>query len=159
MTKFCTKCKQDKSTDFFRKRSGSDKLRSWCNKCLSDFGSAYNKAHKEQSLKNSRALRLRSQTDANLRYSSFRARMGDKVQLTREEYCDIFKADPPCIYCHSKIRGIGSGLDRINNSKWYEVSNVNPCCGTCNDIRGDNLTVEEMKAAMKAILDYRRFVP
>jgi hypothetical protein len=91
-----------------------------------------------------------------LRYASFKYRLKEKVQLSETEYCEIFADDPPCVYCGSLIRGIGSGLDRINNSKGYIIDNVNPCCGTCNDIRGDNLTVEEMKVAMRAVLDYRK---
>jgi len=155
MTKLCTRCKLNKSTNDFRRRSDSDKLRSWCKKCLSEAGVKYNQEHKTQTLKNNKASKLRSKTNARLRYSSFKTRMGNKVQLTREEYCEIFKNDPPCIYCNSLIRSTGSGLDRIDNSKVYTIDNVNPCCGVCNDIRGDNLTVEEMKVAMNAILNYR----
>jgi len=157
MTKFCTKCKQNKPTSEFRIRSeNSNKLRSQCKECLNRASNRYNQVHQEQIRANSRKTRERAKTDAKLRYAFVKWRLKEKMQLTEQEYCNIFKEDPPCIYCGSTIRAIGSGLDRIDNSKIYTVDNVNPCCGTCNDIRGDNLSVEEMKVAMKAILTYRR---
>ena len=62
-----------------------------------------------------------------------------------------------CHYCGEGLENsTKSGLDRINNSKGYTLDNVLPCCGACNQIRGDNLTVQEMEVAMKAILDYRK---
>lgn len=49
----------------------------------------------------------------------------------------------------------GVGLDRIENSKGYIISNVVPCCGSCNKIRGNNLTSDEMAIAMKAVRNFR----
>lgn len=63
----------------------------------------------------------------------------------------------PCTYCGNGIifeKGIG--LDRIDNKKGYTQSNVLPCCGDCNYIRGTRLTVDEMRVAMKAVLIHRR---
>lgn len=34
--------------------------------------------------------------------------------------------------------------------------NVLPCCGKCNLIRGDNLTVDEMKVAMNSMIEFRK---
>jgi hypothetical protein len=62
----------------------------------------------------------------------------------------------PCYYCNSSLRANrGVSLDRINNAKGYIISNVLPCCGPCNKIRGNNLTVEEMKLAMNAVKSSR----
>lgn len=154
--KFCSGCKTLKHNECFSKRNkNSNSLRSKCKTCLSKAGSEYNKLHKEQAKHNSQKVRERSKIDASLRYSSFKARLKDRVKLSKEQYCQIFSDDPSCIYCGAKIRGIGSGLDRIDNKLDYTVDNVNPCCGTCNDIRGDNLSVEEMKVAMTAVLKLR----
>jgi hypothetical protein len=49
----------------------------------------------------------------------------------------------------------GTGLDRIDNSKGYIKHNVLPCIGWVNKMRMDNLTVEETKIAVNAVLDYR----
>jgi hypothetical protein len=157
MTKFCTGCKENKWHTEFRPRSDNpNKLRSRCKSCLSKAGVSYNQAHKIQVYKNNKNTRERSKTIAQLRYASFKQRLKDRVKLSEFEYCKIFENDPPCIYCGLLIRATGSGLDRIDNSKDYTIDNVNPCCGTCNDIRGDNLTVEEMKVAMNAVLQHRK---
>lgn len=37
----------------------------------------------------------------------------------------------------------------------FLINNVLSCCGTCNFIRQDLLTVEEMEVAMKAVLNFR----
>jgi len=51
-----------------------------------------------------------------------------------------------CYYCGGKLPETGSGLDRKDNSRGYYIENVVPCCYTCNKIKGDNLTFEEMVA-------------
>jgi hypothetical protein len=62
-----------------------------------------------------------------------------------------------CHYCFSSLlTETGIGLDRINNNLGYSLDNVLPCCGNCNKIRQDKLTVEEMKVAMSAIINYRK---
>jgi hypothetical protein len=61
--------------------------------------------------------------------------------LTYEEYEEITK-DDECFYCGGTL-GLGGGLDRIDNSKSYTVENVLPCCGSCNRLRSDCLTVDE----------------
>jgi hypothetical protein len=40
----------------------------------------------------------------------------------------------PCTYCGIEVSG---GLDRIDNELGHEVTNVRPCCWTCNCILGD----------------------
>jgi hypothetical protein len=51
-----------------------------------------------------------------------------------------------CFYCGrppSQVIGKGwsaytySGLDRVDNRKGYEKSNVVPCCGQCNQAKSD----------------------
>ncbi len=48
-----------------------------------------------------------------------------------------------------------NGIDRKNNDLGYTINNCVPCCKICNDIKGQNLTYEEMKIAMKAVINYR----
>lgn len=76
--------------------------------------------------------------------------------LTFEQFIDV--ADQPCYYCGTKLCSQvmeGSGLDRIDSSKGYEVDNILPCGARCNKIKMDDLTVEETKAAVEAILKVR----
>jgi hypothetical protein len=62
-----------------------------------------------------------------------------------------------CYYCGSDLtKNKGCCLDRIDNSKGYSLDNVLPCCGDCNKLRGDRLTVEETKVAVQAVLEYRQ---
>jgi hypothetical protein len=75
--------------------------------------------------------------------------------LDFETFCRI--ASQQCHYCHkSALSRWGVGLDRIDNNEGYYGDNVLPCCGPCNKIRGDNLTVEETEAAMEAVLELRK---
>ena len=65
----------------------------------------------------------------------------------------------PCVYCGvviSEVSETGYGLDRKDSSRGYTLDNVVPCCYTCNRIKMDILTYEEMKVAMEAVLEYRR---
>lgn len=65
----------------------------------------------------------------------------------------------PCYYCNNQLgkqEHGGSGLDRIDSSKGYELHNVLPCCPTCNLIKNTSLTVEETKVAVQAIIMYRK---
>lgn len=79
--------------------------------------------------------------------------------MTFEEWVEI--SSRPCHYCNNemgKTEGYGVNLDRIDCSKGYSKDNVIPCCGICNKIRNNFWTVDEMKVAVKAVLEYRRKV-
>jgi hypothetical protein len=73
--------------------------------------------------------------------------------LTREQFIEL--VEKPCCYCGEVKPSMGVGLDRIDNSKGYTMGNVQPCCGDCNQLRGDRLTVEETKIAVAAVMAYR----
>jgi len=69
--------------------------------------------------------------------------------------------DLGCYYCRDELgclkEEIGIGLDRRDNSiRDYNIKNVVPCCGPCNRIRGNDLTVEETKVAILAVLSLRK---
>lgn len=75
--------------------------------------------------------------------------------LNLEQYSNFLKKK--CYYCNkSLLNESGIGLDRIDNSKGYVFDNVLPCCGSCNQIRGDHLTVPEMKLIMKVLIKFRK---
>jgi hypothetical protein len=74
--------------------------------------------------------------------------------LTEAQYIRLINDN--CYYCDkSLIEATGISLDRVDNGKGYEIGNVLPCCGDCNYIRGDILTVDETKIVIKALLAYR----
>lgn len=60
-----------------------------------------------------------------------------------------------CHYCDGDLPETGHGLDRKDNSLPYEVTNVVPCCGSCNMKKSNDWTVEEMKAAIRAVIRIR----
>ena len=58
-------------------------------------------------------------------------------------YTELIR-DLVCFYCLKEIGGYGHGLDRIDNTKGHEASNVIPCCGVCNRFRCSIWTHAEM---------------
>lgn len=77
-----------------------------------------------------------------------------KFNIAFKTYLKLINS--PCVYCGCSIyHSSGSGLDRINNNLGYTTKNVLPCCGTCNGIRSNKLTVDEMKIAMAAVVRFR----
>jgi hypothetical protein len=80
---------------------------------------------------------------------------GREWSLNFAEY--VMEISSGCFYCGADLLTIGGvSLDRIDNSKGYTLDNVLPCCGNCNMIRGNKLTVEEMQHAMIAVLTVRK---
>jgi hypothetical protein len=57
---------------------------------------------------------------------------GINFELTMDEFLLFWQL--PCIYCQEEITTIG--LDRVNNSAGYELSNIDPCCYDCNKMKG-----------------------
>jgi hypothetical protein len=62
----------------------------------------------------------------------------------------------PCHYCSGSTEGTGAGLDRIDNSLGYSVSNVLPCCTACNKIRGEAMSVYEAERVIAYLMELRR---
>jgi hypothetical protein len=91
------------------------------------------------------------------RYSQDRALKRNLTwTFTFEEY--VLMIGQPCFYCANLLGAPvkqGVGLDRINNDIGYETNNVLPCCGVCNIMRNNFLTVEETKSVVAHILQLR----
>ncbi len=81
-------------------------------------------------------------------YSCNARNRGKEFCLTLEEFALFWQK--PCTYCGSKILTIG--LDRIDNTKGYEIGNVAPCCTSCNMWKR-TLTVEDFVAKCRIICD------
>lgn len=77
--------------------------------------------------------------------------------LTFEEFATLIKL--PCHYCENLLgttqSSSGYNLDRLDNNSGYLKENVVPCCFICNSIKGNELTEEETKAAIQAIIKER----
>lgn len=111
--------------------------------------------YREYYKKNRDKIRLRSiSPEARyknaLRYAKY---SGLEWNISYSNYFEL--VSNRCDYCDSVLPSYGHGLDRLNNDKGYIIGNVVPCCKRCNQIRGDNLTSEEMRIAMKAVKQFR----
>lgn len=80
-------------------------------------------------------------------------RRGIDWNLTPEQYEEI--TSKPCHYCAGSLPKTYGGLDRIDNSKGYEPTNVLPCCTQCNITRNAFYTVEEMKVMITVLFKFR----
>lgn len=62
----------------------------------------------------------------------------------------------PCYYCNNYFRkevGCGGGLDRVDNSQGYILSNVVSCCAHCNYLKNKCYSAEQTKAMVSALIE------
>lgn len=84
--------------------------------------------------------------------------------LNKDQVKEITKQN--CYYCgkspQQRLGGEGyrfngeyiyNGIDRVDNSRGYEIDNVVPCCGECNTAK-NNLTVDQFKNLIKNIYEH-----
>ena len=71
--------------------------------------------------------------------------------LTFEEYENLIKL--PCYLCGELVVSAhgGHGIDRVDNSIGYTVSNCRSCCGVCNVMKGD-LSIDDFIIRIKKII-------
>jgi hypothetical protein len=93
-----------------------------------------------------------------------RLRAGQECYLTFEDFL-VFTEQVRCHYCGGSVswaayglqkNGYRYNLDRKDNTKGYIKGNLTVCCWPCNEMKGDRLSYEEMKAAMKVVLAMRK---
>lgn len=86
--------------------------------------------------------------------AKYRSRIGGhEWNISLSDFTELISKR--CYYCEGKIAEVGSGLDRMDNSKGYVYGNVVPCCRDCNLMKNSLLTFDEMVAAMNAIKGLR----
>ncbi len=79
------------------------------------------------------------------KYSSYKAnakRRKIEWALTKEEFTLFWQK--PCSYCAAEIETIG--LDRMDPSQGYVVSNIVSCCWRCNEMKSDRSVSEFIEA-------------
>ena len=103
----------------------------------------------------------------NSLYKSYRYHANKRdynFELSLEQFQNIISKN--CDYCNAsptqKVTNkpktkvlLYNGIDRKDNKVGYIENNCVPCCGECNYIKSDKLTYNEMKVAIKAIIEYR----
>lgn len=80
---------------------------------------------------------------ASLKDSAKRGSRNLCVEISFEEYTSIVR-NSKCFYCSGDLPETGGGLDRKDNRKGYTKENVVPCCHSCNNLKSDKLSFEEM---------------
>jgi NAD-dependent SIR2 family protein deacetylase len=70
----------------------------------------------------------------------------------------LTKLKKGCIYCGASImKEVGGGMDRLNNNNPnYFSRGLVPCCSSCNKVKSNQLSFNEMVVAMRAVNKYRR---
>lgn len=84
------------------------------------------------------ALESRAKTDhaGYLLLKTRAKRYGREVLVTFDEYTTLV-AEKLCAYCGTSLTEVGGyKLDRLDNSKDYEISNLVCCCKKCNLAKG-----------------------
>lgn len=74
--------------------------------------------------------------------------------LSLEEYEKALNGEK-CFYCGGGIGKNGTGLDRLDCSKPYEVGNVVACCKPCNLVKNDSISKDEMLEIVKLLKKLR----
>jgi ribosomal protein L34E len=54
-------------------------------------------------------------------------------ELTLDEFSSL--VGQPCYHCNYFKEGEANGIDRVDNSKGYSISNCLPCCEMCNRMK------------------------
>ena len=139
----CTKCKgKPQPTENFYRRSDRDGWEPWCKKCTKK----KKKRHYEQS-----KCTLKGRWAYAKSYAKDR---GWKLSLTEAQHGELISK--PCNYCKTSLeKEVGIGLDRLDNTKGYELGNVVPCCGPCNQGRSDRFTPQEWQVMIDALIKFR----
>lgn len=94
----------------------------------------YYAKNRERLLRASRKWEKENYATPSVRYRSYRSRAREKsipFQLTLDQFKTFWQL--PCFYCGGEIATIG--LDRVDNSKGYEINNLVPCCIICNRMK------------------------
>jgi hypothetical protein len=152
--KICNQCKIEKDISEFYIRNG--KPRATCKPCCRTARDLFRQTHREQDKATARKYR----TTPKRRFDTAKtnaSKRGLTWSISYDDYLNLISLS--CYYCNfefGKPNTTGSGLDRLDNSKDYELFNVVPCCGPCNFVRNNLFEPDEMKIAIQAVLNYRR---
>jgi hypothetical protein len=161
--KSCSKCGVEKIiTDFpWRNKSGGRKIRNaQCASCVREYRRSYTTSDKgrESARKSYKKHGVYWSKNRIYHVSKAVAKKRKMVfTLSVDEYFNVRSL--PCHYCQNVLRddaNKGIGLDRIDNSRGYEIDNVLPCCGFCNTIRSDKFSVPEMLEIASFIIKMRK---
>lgn len=137
-TKICNGCKKELPLSEFHLQNG--KPRSKCKACRRLEKEEYvSRPHvREKLIKyyQEHKLEIRKRTGEHYwtlvgqfhQYKKRAKKDNISFELTKEDCKPFYKTT--CVYCGDTITGLG--IDRVDNTKGYILSNCVPCCKTCN---------------------------
>jgi len=151
----CAKCTTLKSVESFGKDNRKiNGLSSICKSCQKEVNKIYLKSEKGKKAIEKYSISLKR------RFQQFLLQAKDRkiiVEISNSEYENLVSKS--CYYCEGEMKAetkFGSGIDRLDSKIGYIKTNLVACCKVCNFIKGDYLTPEETKVAVKAVLEYRK---
>lgn len=153
-TKKCSKCKTFIDVDQFHSHKGKrDGLTSWCKTCLNEKSKLRFLNSQKSVVKYSPSYQRKIHENPTRRYQVLLDKCIKKqydCDLSLLDYTKLIEQD--CYYCLMPLKHMtGISLDRIDNSKGYTSKNVVPCCGSCNILRGNRLSLEETEKIIKIL--------
>lgn len=172
----CCRCKIFKSLENFHKNKAKKSgVGSYCKECLilykklnkdkfTEYNDNYYEKNKTKLSKlnavwrknNAEYFEMRNKTpEVRFKQGIYQSKSRDiSWKLTLEEYTKLIIR--PCHYCNISLDNFkGTSLDRIDNNEGYQLDNVLPCCGDCNNIRMNKYTVKETEIMVNALVEYR----
>ena len=138
--KICAKCKENKPLNEFSVRKASkDGLYYRCKDCFNKRQNKYNRNRptrtftpEQRKIKRANALRFSYTLKGKLGSYKGKAKARNiPWGLTKDEFMSLWQE--PCSYCGNNIETIG--IDRVDSSVGYIVSNVVSCCTWCNTMK------------------------
>jgi hypothetical protein len=129
LVKRCSKCSTiyPLKKGFYKEADRPEGYTSNCKHCINERSYKYAKTE----VAKLSCWKYRQTIIARFKYAYRKSKYrGIKWNLTYEEYLQL--VDNKCHYCYKLPGNVNIGLDRKNNDKGYELSNVVPCCYRCN---------------------------
>lgn len=144
-----------------REYVASNKLKRICITCSSESskGSWYKGPKCSKCYHNSRYKQNRGKTlgQKYCHMLSGSKRRNSITDITKTDYALLLALG--CFYCGRNLyESTGHSLDKIDSDGGYVLSNVLPCCGDCNSVRMNILTVEETLKVIQLIKQMRNTV-
>ena len=160
-TKKCNKCGDVKKLeDFVLKKSNKSGVAAFCKSC----GNASRVIQRNQRIVSDQRYKekltlmyAKSSRTPIHKYNEYRSNAN-----TREHYFDLtFEQfmifwQKPCSHCGSSIETIG--LDRIDNSIGYTLSNIKSCCCVCNRAKYNMTEKEFLEWAERVVVKSKKAV-
>ena len=94
----------------------------------------YNQKNPNKNSKSSKENRKNYTQGKKAKYAKYKSNAKTRnypFNLTFEQFITFWQKS--CYYCGDEIETIG--LDRVDNSRGYEIDNVVPCCKICNRMK------------------------